>query len=95
MTKVTVNKSKVVDHIVHHKVGNMYFERTTQEIYILCSGTKNETSMISLEDGWRWGESAVVKDEANITQEEFDIITEQMNDPDDFVLLNSVDITVV
>lgn len=94
MTKVNVHKSKEIKHDTIHKIGNMYLEKTTEEIYILCSGTTNGISMISLEDGFRIGGPHPVVDIYAITQEEFNIITEQTNYSDDFVLLNTVDITV-
>ena len=95
MTKVNVHKSTEIKPNTIHKIGNMYLEKATEEIYILCLGTTNGMSMISLMDGYRWGEPYPVVDIDAITQAEFDIITEQMNDPDDFVLLNAIDITVI
>lgn len=51
--------------------------------------------MISLQDGFRFGESHPVADIYAITQEEFDIITDQINDADDFVLVKTVNINVI
>jgi len=92
MTKVTINKPK---NNTTHKIGNMYLEKTKEEVYILCSGTTNGMSMISLQDGFRFGEPYPVVDIHAITQEEFDIITEQINDTDDFILVKTVNINVI
>ena len=95
MTKVNINKPEYTKNNTIHKIGNMYLEKTTEEIYILCSGTTRGMSMISLQDGFRFGESHPVADIYAITQEEFDIITDQINDTDDFVLVKTVNINVI
>lgn len=95
MTKVNINKPEYTKNNTIHKIGNMYLEKTTEEVCILCSGTTNGMSMISLQGGFRFGESHPVADIYAITQEEFDIITDQINDTDDFVLVKTVNINVI
>lgn len=90
MTNVVVKNREDIAIKKQHKIGDIYLNETTKEIFILASSSATELCLISLEDGNRYVDAVSVIDPFKLKDYEWDEISSRNN----FVLLNSVTISV-